>query len=100
MTKPPNATSPAGYLRTALAYETPIPQRLEAIAQVRRHLDEEEQYQAFQLRLRGTSWQEIANLWGLGSRQAAQQRFGAAVTIDKLRAATVTRPESETNHRP
>jgi hypothetical protein len=89
--KPP-PDSPAGLLATIFRSnypaDDPTPEdRIAALEQLRRRLDEEEQQLAFGLRLAGTSWQVIADMWGLNSRQRAQQKFTAAGLLDKLDAA-------------
>lgn len=88
--KPP-ADSPAGLLATI--YKSTYPEddptaaeQLDAIRGLREHLEEEEQQIVLGLRLGGTSWQAIGDLFGI-TRQAAHERFRAAATIDKLAGA-------------
>ena len=81
--------SPLGLLATIYRSNYPVvapsaEQQLAAIRQLRERLDEEEQQIAFNLRLHGATWERIADAVGLGSKQAAQQRFKAAGLLDKL----------------
>lgn len=89
--KPP-ADSPNGLLATIYKSNypeaAPTPEeQLDAIRRLRSLLDEEEQQIVFGLRLRGQTWDYIAGLFGLKSRQAAQQRFAPAALLDKLNTA-------------
>jgi hypothetical protein len=61
-------------------------EQIDAIRQLRKRLDEEEQQIVFGLRLRQTSWQSIGEMFGI-TRQAAQQRFAVAALIDKMGTA-------------
>lgn len=76
-------TSPAALLTTALGGSSVL--ALEAIRQLKERLEEEEQDLVFHLRHGGATWQEIANLTGMASRQAAQKRYETgAGAIDRL----------------
>ncbi len=87
--QPPSKDSPAGQLRTALGAEhgATVAERLNAIELLRHRLAEEEDQIAFSLRLSGSTWQQIADAFGV-SRQAAHERFsGSAELLDRLATA-------------
>lgn len=88
------ANSPLGLLKTAFNSPTPS-DALAAINALRERLDEQEQQIVFTERLHGASWQRIADLTGIKSRQAAQHRYekGAGL-LDRLDIA-VGRPVPE-----
>ena len=90
--------SPADLIGTALGRRGPLyvrpsdgtspvstEEQLQAINELRRRLDEEEHQLAFRMKLNGATWDEIADTFGLNSRQRAQQKFGqSAGLLDKL----------------
>jgi DNA-directed RNA polymerase specialized sigma24 family protein len=93
----PPANSPAGLLATIYRSnyrdDDPTPaEQIDAIRRLRERLDEEEQQIVFGLRLHGTSWQAIGDMFGI-SRQAAHERFRAAATIDKMAIAGGKEPK-------
>lgn len=96
-TNPP-ANSPAGLLERA--YRTPGSHpmyqekadtdelALLAISDLRQRLNDQEAQVVFELRNSGTSWQRIADLTNMASRQAAQYRFArSGGLVDKLNEA-------------
>ena len=104
-----NPESPAGLVSVAFGYHTPSyhvagiigrkasrEQQLEAVRELRRRLDEEEQQLAFDMRLQGATWGQIADTFGLSSRQRAQQKFRqSAGLLDKLDEARNRHPSAE-----
>ncbi len=70
----PDISSPAGQLRIALRGHGDEAERLMALAAVRERLVEEENVIALGMRVRGDSWEDVAQAFGI-SRQAAHQRF-------------------------
>lgn len=88
----PDPASPRGLMDTifrlgATVSDDSVLGRLSAIRQLRVRLDDEEQQLAFGLRLRGETWQAIADYTGLASRQHALQKFQGAALLDKLDSA-------------
>lgn len=77
------AGTPARYLQDALGSDDE--QAIEAIAALRARLDEAEHQAVFNLRLGGASWQHIADVTGMKSRQAAQFRYEqSAGLLDRM----------------
>lgn len=82
--------SPADWLQRGLdSVAEPDPtEQLSCIRRLLERLDEQENQIVFNMRLSGSSWQQIADATGMKSRQAAQFRYeGSAGLLDKLHAA-------------
>lgn len=101
------ADSPRGLLSTALRSQFVLrlseseqyrQQCIEALAAMRRlhaRLTEEEHQVVFELRHSGATWQEIADVTAMESRQAAQYRYGrSAGLIDRLDTARGRTPKA------
>lgn len=67
--------SPNANLKLAFSSTGFITDGLAAIAALREQLAEQEAHLVFELRMGGASWQQIANVTGMKSRQAAQHRY-------------------------
>lgn len=90
--------SPAGML--SIVYRSPgrhasEQDALAALTTLRKRLTEQEAQLVFAMRLRGASWQQIADATGLPNRQAAQDHYEkSAGLLDRL-AATQGRSVAE-----
>lgn len=97
----PAPDSPAGLVKTAWRSdgirrdrEAELVAAVEAVQRLKARVAEQESQLVFELRNSGASWQRIADVTGMASRQAAQHRYEqSAGLVDRLNQAMGRKPK-------